>query len=125
MESLAVLADDITAQTDTQVEDGTQVEGIMGELSDLSGYIHESALEQRAGITSALKFIETIAEKAQQIVEKTSHQHQRGQFVFEEIQHLESISKRNVQKLHETQHETQELVTSVEKLRSLVGKFTV
>ena len=125
MEELAKLADEITARTEIQVKDGQQVEEIMTKFADLSAHIHSSTLEQVSGTTQASALVNTIAEKAQQIVEKTSQQHERSQYVFEEIQNLETISKRNVQKLLDTQQSTQELVNSVEKLRNLVRRFKV
>jgi len=125
MESLAALADEVMAQTETQVKDGEKVEEIMTEFADLSARIHTSTLEQVSGTTQASTLVKNIAEKAQQIVEKTSHQHERSQYVFEEIQNQETISKRNVQKLRDAQQSAQELVNSVEKLRNLVRRFKV
>ena len=123
MENLAVLAEEITSQTDVQVRDGEQVEKTMTEFAELSAHIHTLTLEQVSNTTSELGLIEAIAEKAQNIVDKTSDQHKRGQYVFQEIQHLETISKRNVLKLHEVQQATLELVHSVENLRNLVRRF--
>ena len=125
MENLTRLADEITTQTEAQGKDGEQVEAIMTELADLSAHIHASTLEQVSGATQARTFIKNIAEKVQQIVEKTSYQHERSQYVFKEIQNLETISNRNVQKLQDAQHGAQELVNSAEKLRNLVRRFKV
>jgi len=123
--NLTSLAEDITAQTETQVKDGEHVETIMTELAELSAHIHSSTLEQVADTTSELKLIELIADKAQQIVEKTSNQQQRSQEVSLEIQGLETISTRNVLKLRDVQQATQELVDSVDALRNLVRRFHV
>jgi methyl-accepting chemotaxis protein len=125
MEHLAALADEITAHTAAQVQDGEQIEAIMTELAELSEHIHTATLEQVSGTTFALNLIGTLAEKAQQIAEKTSDQHARGQHVFQEIQQLETISKRNVSKLQEVKQATGALVDSVETLRHLVRRFTV
>ncbi len=123
MENLTSLAEDITSQTDVQVKDGEQIEEIMTELAELSDHIHTATLTQVSGTTSELKLVEIIAKKAQQIVEKTSDQHKRGQYVFQEIQSLENISQRNVLKLHDVQQAMLELVNSVENLRNLVRRF--
>ncbi len=125
MERLASLADEVTAQTDIQVKDGEHVEAIMTELADLSAHIHTATLDQVAGITQTLTLIEEIAEKTQQIVQKTSSQHTRSHAVFEGIQNLETIAKRNVNRLHDAQHRARDLVSSIEKLRDLVSRFKV
>lgn len=125
MESLAKLADEVTQQTDTQVNDGEQIETIMAEFAELSARMHATTLEQVSGTSQVFTLVQKIAEKAQQIVEETSHQHGRSYHVFEETQNLETISKRNVQKLQEAQQGAQELVLSVEKLRNLVRRFKV
>ena len=123
--NLTSLAEDITSQTDIQAKDGEHVETIMTELAELSAHIHLSTLEQVADTTSELKLIELIANKAQQIVEKTSNQQHRSQQVSLEIQGLETISTRNVLKLRNVQQATLELVDSVENLRNLVRRFHV
>ncbi len=125
MGELTTLAEEITAQTDAQARDGGRVEQIMTELADLSAHIHTLTLEQVTGTTSELKLIETIAEKAEQIVERTSGQYQRTQDVFREIQPLETVSQRNVLKLRDVQHATLEFVHSVETLRNLVRRFKI
>jgi methyl-accepting chemotaxis protein len=125
METLAVVADDITAHTERQVRDGEHVETIMNELAELSARIHAATLEQVAGTTEAFTLVKTIAEKAQQIVERTTHQHARSQRVSEEIQALQTTSATHVDQLQQAQQGAQELVTSVEKLRHLVQRFTV
>lgn len=125
METLTSRAEEITAQTEAQVNDGEQVEQIMTELAELSARIHGATLEQVSGTTQELSLVQTIAEKAEQIVRNASDQHERGQHVFQEIQRLEGISTRNVLKLRDVQQATFKLVDSVETLRNLVRRFTV
>jgi len=125
MGDLAMLSEEITTQTEAQVKHGDQIEQIMTEFAALSEHIQSSTLQQVSGTTAELQLIQTIAEKAQQIVQRTSAQHTRGQYVFQEIQQLETISQRNVLKLRETQQATVELVGSVDDLRQLVKRFTV
>ena len=125
MEHLTVLAEEITTQTDGQVRDGEQIEQIMSELAEFSANIHRATLEQVSGTSAELQLVHTLAAKAQQIVEKTSDQHQRGQKVFQEIQQLETLSQQHVLKLQDVQKATGDLVNSVESLRNLVRRFTV
>ena len=125
MGHLNSLAESITKQTADQVRDGEHVEEIMTELAETSAHMHTQTLEQVKGTSAGLRLITSIAEKASLIVEKTSGQQQRSQEVFQEIQQLESVSKRNVQKLRDVQKATVELVNSAENLRNLVRRFTV
>ena len=122
---LTALAEEITSQTNTQVRDEELVEMIMNELADLSAHIHSLTLEQASGTSSERELIRTIAEKADQIVEKTSHQHQHSQNIFEEIQRLEAVSNGNTEKLGDVREATLALVVSVEELRHLVKRFHV
>lgn len=125
MEQLTVLAEEITTQTDGQVRDAEQIEQIMTELAEFSAKIHRATREQVSGTGAELQLVQTLAVKAQQIVEKTSDQHQRGQTVFQEIQALEAISRHHVFTLNGVQEATLELVRSVEHLRNLVRRFHV
>jgi methyl-accepting chemotaxis protein len=97
----------------------------MDGLAELSARIHAATLEQVKNTAEAFHLVELIAKKAQQIVERTTQQYEQNQKGFENIQTLETISTRNVAKLHEAQQRAQELVVSVEKLRHLVRRFTV
>lgn len=125
METLTSLAEEITSQTDAQVRDENVVEMIMNELADLSAHIHSLTFEQVSGTTSERELILSIAEKAGQIVEKTTSQHTRSQEVFNEICQLEAVSEGNAMKLEEVRQATVALVDSVEQLRHLVRRFHV
>ena len=123
MESLAVLADEITTQTNAQAQDGAQGETIMTALAELSVHIQAATRQQVSGTTQAVALITQIAEKARQIVAKTAEQRERSQQVFAEIHHLEAMAQQHAQTLQQAQQGAQELVQAGEALRRLALRF--